>query len=225
MGGAALVSGSRGGMVALLASLIVMVALGFHAGSRRWTLAGLALGLLLIVLSGLWIGGEVVSETTERLADEVEVYESSPRVSLWTDALGLWSSARLVGTGLDTFASAFGAARTIQGPRVYTHAESDLVQLLTDTGAVGLGLGSAGVLALSLALVRTRRYARSSTVRAAALGALVGLLGTILQGVANFNLAVMSNLLYVTASVTIVLAGEGARFHTAVEPGRPRTSG
>src|SRR3989442_893023 len=73
MGGAALVSGSRGGAVALLGALVAMT-VGSLAHGRSWRgrSAGLALVTGLIVLAGVWIGGDILYRAVERLTEELE---------------------------------------------------------------------------------------------------------------------------------------------------------
>jgi O-antigen ligase len=217
MGGAALVSGSRGGVVALLAALVAMT-VGSLAHGRSWSgrATGLALLTILIVLAGVWIGGDIFYGTVERLAAELERPEESTRVLIWADALGLWRDAPVLGTGLATFGVAFPRFRTIQAPLVFTHAESDWVQLLTDTGVVGLALALAGVASLGLALLGRYRHADSRWARALALAGLVALGGTVVQGIANYNLPIMSNFIYlalalVLASCTLDVADTGLR--------------
>src|SRR5213076_1151601 len=159
MGGAALVSGSRGGAVALLAALLAMT-VGSLAHGQSWSgwAARLALGTVLIVLAGVWISGDIVYGTVERLAEELGRPEESPRLLLWADALKLWRAAPVLGTGFATFGVAFPPFRTLQAPVVFFHAESDWVQLLTDTGVVGLALALAAVASLGLALLRRYRH-------------------------------------------------------------------
>lgn len=201
MGGAALVSGSRGGVVTLMGALLVMVGLGARSG-RGWA-ARVAMAAVLIVLAGVWIGGDILYGTIERLAEEVGRPDESARVRIWRDAIGLWQGAPLFGTGLASFESAYPLVRTIQTPVVYGHAESDWVQLLTDTGLVGLGLALATAVTLMLALLRAYRLAPSPSARTLALAGIVALLGAMVQGIGNFNLPVMSNLLYFAVALML----------------------
>jgi len=92
-------------------------------------------------------------------------------------------------------------ARTIMAPVVFTHAESDWVQLLTDTGLVGLlaVLATLGVIVVSCLRLRTR-----TRLDILAIGAAVAALGAASQGVGNFSFVVLSNLLYVAAAVGVV---------------------
>ncbi len=222
MGGAALVSGSRGGVIALLAALVAMV-LGSLAGERSWSgrVARLGLATVLIVLAGAWISGEVLYGTFARLAEEVGRPGESTRVHLWADAVGLWRSAPIFGTGLDTFSVAFPQFRTIEAPFTFAHAESDWVLLLTDTGALGLALAFAAGASLALALARHCRAAPSRTGRLLALAGLVALAGGIVQSIGNYNLHVMSNPLYLAlAVVAAVRTAPGAAALQRVEAAR-----
>jgi uncharacterized membrane protein len=209
MGGAALVSGSRGGVVALLTALLIMVGLGSRGswGARRAGRILLATGL--IVLTGIWIGGEILYGTVERLAEEISQAEMSPRLHIWADALHLWPRFPALGTGLGTFGVVFPLVRTIPAPVTYTHAESDWVQLLVDTGAVGLLLALLSVGMMVLALIRRYQGADSRRMRAFALAGLVALAGAVVQGIANFNLPVMSNFVYLVLAVALPLRVSG----------------
>ncbi len=209
-GGAALVSGSRGGVVSLLGALLAMSSLGAQgrAGRRRAAVGAAAIALILLV--AVWVGGDILYGTIERLGEELGAADESPRMRLWQDAMAQWYDAPLLGTGLGSFGVAFEPYRTAKAPVIFTHAESDWVQLLTDTGVLGLALVIAASAIVILALARARGHAADSWDRALALGALVALIGTSLQWIANYNLTVMSNLLYLAAAMAVALPAETA---------------
>jgi uncharacterized membrane protein len=209
MGGAALVSGSRGGVVALLAALLVMVGLGGRGSWRAGRSWRIVLATVLILLTGIWIGGDILYGTIERLAEEISQPETSPRVHIWADALHLWPSFPAFGTGLGTFGVVFPLVRTLSAPVTYTHAESDWVQLLIDTGAVGLFLVLLSVGMVAHMLLRCYQGADSRWTSALALGGLVALAGAVVQGIANFNLPVMSNFVYLALAVALPLRAAG----------------
>lgn len=199
MGGAALVSGSRGGAVALLVTLVAMALGSLASGARsRLRATRLLLAAVLIVLTASWIGRDVLYGTVERLAEEVRRPGESVRVRVWGDALLLWSQFPLRGTGLDTFGVAFPAVRTVRAPVVFEHAESDWIQLLTDTGVLGLLLAVTAVGAVARVLLRRRP-------QGIALAGLVALLGTVVQGIGNYNLPIMSNFIYLGLIVALAL--------------------
>jgi uncharacterized membrane protein len=203
LGGAALVSGSRGGVVALLTALLVMVGLGARGSRRAGRAWRIALASSLIVLAGIWIGGDILYGTIGRLAEEISQPETSQRMHIWADTLELWQRFSLLGTGLGSFGVVFPLVRTLRAPVTYTHAESDWVQLLIDTGAVGLLLALLSVGMMALVLLRCYQRADSRWTRAFALGGVVALAGTVVQGIANFNLPAMSNFVYLALAVAL----------------------
>jgi O-antigen ligase len=209
MGAAALVGGSRGGVVALLAALLVMIGLGARGGSGARRVWQIALATGLIVLTAIWIGGDILYGTIEHLAEEVSQPQTSLRLHIWADALQLWQRFPTFGTGLGTFGVVFPTVRTLPALLTFTHAESDWVELLVDTGAIGLLLALLTVGMLGLALHRCYREAASHWTRAIALGGLVALVGTMVQGIANFNLPVMSNFVYLGVAVALSLRSGG----------------
>ena len=150
MGGAALVSGSRGGLVALIGALIAMVVFS----ARRGTGVKIAAAALFVVLAGIWIGSDIFFGTVERLAEEIQGAPESPRLHIWRDAMELVRQTPLFGVGLSGFGSAYPLVRTVRSPVTFTHAESDWVQLLTDTGLIGTILGVAALTALGAMLLR-----------------------------------------------------------------------
>jgi O-antigen ligase len=216
MGGAALVSGSRGGLLALLAALLVMVSLGARGRSGRGRARQVALATGLIVLTGIWIGGDILYSTLEELAQEVGQPEASLRLHMWADALDLWRQFPVLGSGLATFGMVFPLVRTLRAPLTFTHAESDWVQLLIDTGVVGFLLTLLSVGLTALALLRGHRMADSRWTRAFALAGLVALVGAMVQGIANFNLAVMANFVYLALAVALSLRACGMAEHGTV---------
>jgi O-antigen ligase len=114
------------------------------------------------------------------------------------------------GTGLGPFGVVFPRVRTIEAPVVYTHAESDWVQLLTDTGVLGLALAVATVVSVALMLGQRLQQAEGRSARIFALAGLVVLFGAAIQGVGNYNLPVMSNFIYLALAVVLGVNGHDA---------------
>jgi O-antigen ligase len=204
-GGAALASGSRGGVVSLLAALVAMASLGVRGEGRRGRGRVLATVIVLIVLVGAWVGGDVLYGTVGELVEELGAPSESLRLRLWHDATALVDGAPMIGTGLATFGVALETHRTVRAPVIFTHAESDWVQLVTDTGLLGMALVLLAIGTVSLSLLRQSRRGAGLWERGLGLGTLVALIGSVLQGIANYNLPVMANLLYLAASVAAAL--------------------
>lgn len=207
---ALLISRSRGAMVSFVAALLLMVLwLAIRRVERRpaWQVAGFLAGAFLFTV---WIAADVLLGTTERLAAELADLEGSTRIGVWREAMSLWAQFPLFGTGLGTFGAAFRLVRTVfPGPVAFTHAESDYIQLLTDTGILGLVLAVWVAGALVVAGIKEWQGAQSRHAKGLALGGLIALVGTLVQGIGNYNLVVMANYLYLAVGLTLMLKAAG----------------
>ncbi len=219
-----LTSKSRGAMVSLLLGLLLMAVWYASRGREgRSDFIRVATFAVAGLSAALWVGADLFLSATERLASEALAQEESPRLALWPEALELWRRFPWTGTGLGTFEPAFGLVRTVfPGNHGVTHAESDYVQLLCDTGIIGLGLAVWLILALLIAGSRALARAEGQVRQRVALGGFVAVIAACLQGVANFDLSIMANWLYVAAAIVVMgRAGEtgtnrdgsGARGH------------
>ena len=219
MAGAALASGSRGAIVTLVAVLLAILGLGGggRAGRARWI--KVAISAVLIIMAGAWIGGDVLYGTIERLLTEIERPDEGFRLKVWPDAVSMWwSEARILGTGLGSFAVAFPRFRTLRAPAVMSHAESDWLGILVETGAIGFVLAAAMAVSIAVMLLRRRRHARTYSARVQALAGLVALIGAAAQSLPNYNLPVMSNLIYL--SLALIIAQSGPTAAGGVIPGQ-----
>ncbi|VVM06489.1 hypothetical protein MAMT_01230 [Methylacidimicrobium tartarophylax] len=206
MAGGVLTSKSRGAMTSLLLALSLMALWYASRGKEgRSGFLGIAAFLIAGLAMALWVAADLFFGATERLVTEAMDTKESGRLALWSEARDLWRRFPLAGSGLGTFEPAFGLVRTVfPGNHAVTHAESNYVQLLCDTGVLGLGLTLWLMSALLTvgwrALAQARRHSQERIV----LGALVAVVGACLQGVANFDLSIMANWLYVAAAVVVM---------------------
>ncbi|MDD2677626.1 MAG: O-antigen ligase family protein [Methylacidiphilaceae bacterium] len=206
MAAGVLTSKSRGAMVSLLLALFLM-ALWFASQGReeRRGLLGIAGFFVAGLLAALWIAADLFLGATERLGGEALALDQSPRLALWPEALELWRRFAWTGTGLGTFEVAFVLVRTVfPGNNAVTHAESNYIQLLCDTGVVGLGLVFWLILALLTAGSRSLARAEGRRRKRLVLGGLVAVISACLQGIANFDLSIMANWLYVVAAIVVM---------------------
>ncbi len=142
MGTAVVLSGSRGGVIAITVQilLIAFVAAGFRG---RRTLLTLAISLALMGGSAALLGR---SETFERYKHSMELPRlqqeeaSLNRIEAWRGAWMIFLQHPVTGTGLDTFATHFPAVRSFATDKVWTHAHNDFLQFLSETGLIGAAL-------------------------------------------------------------------------------------
>jgi len=185
-------TGSRAGLVA---AAIATVAQGiFLAGSlKSWRLApaGLMAGILGVVVVA-WIGlqqglGRILGTSSYEVA-----WNQRPMVYL--ASLELWKKFPIFGTGMGTFEVAFP---TVQPEAVtgglWTHAHNDWLEILVTTGVVGFAILLVGVFVLLEMLRRVLLGSRSSSSRAAALGALGAVVAVSFHEALDFGLAMPAN--------------------------------
>ncbi|QSR85461.1 O-antigen ligase [Methylacidimicrobium sp. B4] len=222
MAAGVLTSKSRGALTSLLLGLLLM-ALWFASRGREGRTGAVAIVafVLAALLAALWVAADLFFGATERLAAEVLDPKESNRIALWSQALDLWKRFPWTGSGMGTFEPAFHLVRKVfPGNHGVTHAESDYVQLLCDTGVVGLGLAIWLVVALLAHGWHAVGESKSSWREKMFLGGVVSVVGACLQGLANFDLSIMANWLYVSAAVVVM--GKAAKLGMGSSEGAGR---
>ncbi|MDI6774232.1 MAG: O-antigen ligase family protein [Verrucomicrobiota bacterium] len=187
--GAALAGGI--GLLAALASLARIFHMPSRAreisvlGPRRHSSAGTRAGwrmilvTLLLLLFGLLVAllaaqHPSIHARLRRLPRHDDRESLAVRSSAWQSALAAWRSYPLLGAGPDAFRMAHPQCRATSESGHMTHAENEYLQVLAETGAVGVAL----LAVLAVALARQARRAlraesRDSVVLGACAGALV----------------------------------------------------
>jgi O-antigen ligase len=158
MGGAVVLSGSRGGALSLGLGVVVFALLiAAQRGGRRvvlWLLAAmLATGVSVLALDQgqLLARYQAVLRPNQFQQEDAAAY----RFAAWKDTLKLIRETPIIGSGLDTFATRFPAARSFSTDLIWTHAHNDFLQFLAETGVVG------GALAVWMLLAGGREASRN----------------------------------------------------------------
>lgn len=184
-------SGSRSGLVAALAVLVIQGAVLAHR-YRRWR--GAAWGVAGLGAAGL---GLLLFGWRHFFArwGQTSVYELAwnERVETWWASLSLWLDFPLAGTGMGSFRFAFPLTQPRGAARTWTHAHSDLLEVLVTTGVVGALLLAAAMVAVVPALWEVARRGRRSEDRAAGLAALGGLTYAFFHSLTDFGLTLPAN--------------------------------
>ena len=210
---AVLFSRSRMGLFSVLASFVF-----FYVLSSRGVKSGQSLRRMIYtvvavaVLFGLFIGFYPMLERF------LYVGENLPsRTEIWKDSLGMVRDFPLLGTGFGTFGYVFPLYKmAAEKPLIYLHAHNDYLEILVETGFVGLAsLMAALVIFLYSALralaglAREENYFRFFILA----GALTGVFSMLVHSLADFGLQIPSNALYFAFLIGLC-AGAGSRGET-----------
>jgi O-antigen ligase len=193
---------SRAGILCFAASLIFMAfALRLRRASKGKAAFIYALVFIALIFAVV-MGIEPVLERFKTIAGELFSRES--RLFMWADTLRIIKDFPLLGSGLGTFRDIYPAYRTltVQEPVFYAH--SDFLQLVCETGLLGLGLVLWFLFifykeVFSLWLGRHHPFAKGIT-----LGGLTGILAILLHSFFDFGLQIPANALLLTVIIVLV---------------------
>lgn len=208
MGSALMLSGSRGGLVALACEAILLVLLTSKAeGARSVALkAGLSLALLLAIVGGaVFVGGDTSLTRFAETASSRDI--TSNRTQIWATTLKVISAHPLVGTGLGAFTQAYARHDTLSGSEQVDQAHNDYLQVVADAGLIGAIIGGAFLFIFFREGLRNSR--RHNTFRRGiAVGAFVGCTAVLVHSLFDFVLHTTAvSLMFLTLLAMMVAAG------------------
>ena len=183
---------SRMGNTAFFASLLVAgcvaLALSRHA-TRSTMLLVASLVVMDIFIAGAWFG---VEKTVQRI-EQTTTQDVEERVDPSGQALTIFRDFPLFGSGAGTFYTAFSRYRSEDILPFYDFVHNDYVQMLTDTGVIGLALiGLFALMALVAALLAQARR-RDPLARGMGFSAVMGITALGIHSIVDFNLQIPAN--------------------------------
>jgi O-antigen ligase len=208
MGIALLLSGSRGGLVSVLAEVVfILILTNKSRGTGQIALKiGLA-GLLIAVVVGgvILIGGE---SSLTRFAETAASNDiSTNRTYIWKVTIEVIKNNFPLGAGIGAFASAYTPFDSMSGIERVEQAHNDYLQILADAGIVGLLLAGFFVYQLfrtGLKNIKTDNIFR----RGVAIGALAGCFAILVHSVFDFVLHTTAiTVLFLTLVALVVVSG------------------
>jgi O-antigen ligase len=229
---------SRGGLIAMLAEVIVAAFLvtGFLQSRRGVSGTNAAesskamrvlksspvrIGLFLVLVFGvvfgtLYLGGEqlasrIEQSRTELDGDTTELNQGVKRNETWAMTLKMFAAHPILGVGMGAYWVAVPAFHDASGALTPQEAHNEYLELLASGGLVGLAIGIWFVIAVA-------RQAKANLVssdrlrRAACLGACIGIAGVAVHSLVDFGLHMLINALVFTT--LIVIATSEQPWHT-----------
>ena len=219
IGGALIMTGSRGGLISLMAEAVFIIAFtrfkrADSAPSEKkssrvrsaLTRVGLALALVIVMVGGaVLFGGEAA---LSRMLGTVNSSDpSTGRAHFWGVTLQIIKHQPLIGSGLGSFGLAYTRYDTRNGETRLEQAHNDYLQTMSDAGMVGAGLG----LVFIIVLFRSgfaRRETRDTFRQGVAIGALAGCFGVLVHSFFDFTLHTTANaLLFLILAALATLDG------------------
>jgi O-antigen ligase len=205
-----LASRSRGGILALAGGLAILAALATWTtlrGSVRPRQVALAIAIVAVVVLGFGLAA-IPGSARQHLATLLRGTadpSGALRIDLAADTLRLAVSRPILGWGFGAYQDAVQEFRRWHGELRPVHAESDILELLSEGGLLGM-LAAAWVGRLVVAGFADRiRHGRDPYRKGIAVGALAAVGTLCLHSALDFNLRIPSNAL--TFACLLGLAG------------------
>lgn len=201
MGLALTLTMSRSGLLALVLALLFSLLIGARRQYPLGVRLVLSAGLLMLLAGGaVWSNVDIAGRFTSG-SRSIEL-----RREAWRDALAIVRDFPLVGTGLNTYATATLKYDTTRSDLQFHEAHNEYLQLAAE-GGLWLGLPVLVAILASIRAVRERLQADAPEPAAYWLrfGASVGLLAIALQSFVEFSLQMPGNaaLFVVVASIAL----------------------
>ncbi|HLX85526.1 MAG TPA: O-antigen ligase family protein [Terriglobales bacterium] len=195
MAASVFLSGSRGGMVALVVQFIVLGLLLARKRGDSWKQA-LVLGVILssVIVFLVWLGG---NELTRRLAsihsEAREEISGGVRMTIDRDCFRMFLKKPLLGWGLGTFPVVYPEFRSFYTTFFVNEAHNDYLQLLVETGLAGFSIAVwFMVVVIRRAKGKLNNWTETAT-GSVTVAALLGIMGILVHSFVDFNLQIPAN--------------------------------
>ena len=212
---------SRGGILAMLAQVVVAVLLLISSAEYQLPKiaqsAALRAVLLVVLVIGIlfgtfWVGGDRLATNFEAATSEISSTPTSAGASrneIWRATLKMFAAHPILGIGLGAYWIGITAYHDASGLMTPQEAHNDYLELLSSGGLLGLALG----IWFAVAVVRkTRQHLLTDTgyKRAVRLGAVLGITGVAAHSLVDFGLHIMTN---AVVFIVLIMLATG-RFQT-----------
>lgn len=216
MGVSLLLSRSRGGLVAFLAEIVLLVILTRKAGSpKQFALKLVLAGVLVIGIIGgaVFVGGESSLTRFAETATSKDI--TTDRGHIWRVTLSAIAHNLPFGAGLGAFGVAYTPYDSYNGLERVEQAHNDYLQVLSDAGIVGLIVGLFFIYTLARTGLKNTRTGNTFR-RGVAIGALSGCFAILVHSVFDFVLHTTAISVMFLTSIALV-AASGRKYDDDIE--------
>lgn len=227
MAGTIFLSGSRGGMLAFAAQVIVLTVLLRKRGDWKQPLA---LGVFLAVMIGflIWLGGNELTRRLVSIQSEArQELSGGVRLTIDRDSLRMFREKPILGWGLGTFPVVYPQFRSFYTTFFVNEAHNDYLQLLVEAGIAGFGI-AVWFLVLTFRGAAAKLQNWTETINGTlTVAALLGCTGILIHSFLDFNLQIPANaaLFYVLCAIAAAAPfpesqrRRARRYNLILEPG------
>ncbi|HEV8430029.1 MAG TPA: O-antigen ligase family protein [Pyrinomonadaceae bacterium] len=215
---------SRGGILAMLAQVIVAVLLLISGLASDYKLPGIAHSVALrtvllvalvvgILFGTFWVGGDRLATNFEAATSEITSTPTrggASRNEIWRATLKMFADHPILGVGLGAYWIGITAYHDASGLMTPQEAHNDYLELLSSGGLIGLTLGVWFAVAV-VRKVRQNLLNDSGYRRAVRLGAVLGITGVAAHSLVDFGLHIMTNAIVFIVLIMIATGRINAR--------------
>lgn len=203
MVGTIFLSGSRGGMLAIVTELVILAVI--LTKQKRGLRSAIGLGLFLVIVIALltWIGGGELSQRIASVGTSHSELPSDIRSFINRDGFRMFLKKPVLGWGLGTFRVVYPQFRTFYTNFFVNEAHNDYLQLLVETGLLGFATMVWFLVSLYTTAVKKIKNWSVEISGAVTLACLLGLSGILVHSAVDFNLQIPANaaLFYVLCTI------------------------
>jgi O-antigen ligase len=195
MAGSIFLSGSRGGMLALLAQIILLAVLVLRSQKGSWRQPLLLGGFLILVIVFLvWLGGNELTQRMVSIHGEAQAeLTGGTRLTIDRDCLRMLFRRPFLGWGLGSFPTVYPGFRSFYSTFFVNQAHNDYLQLLVETGLAGFAIAVWFlVVVFRRAATKLKDWNQTTTGMLTA-AALLGCVGIMVHSFLDFNLQIPAN--------------------------------
>src|SRR5579863_479675 len=197
-------SGSRGGMIAILVELMVFCTVMLRRKKGAQIAIGAAAFVLVLVGLLAWLGGKELTSRMSTISAEAKTEISGgTRLSIDRDALQMFRHKPVLGWGLGTFPVVYPQFRSFYTNFFVNEAHNDYLQLLAEMGILGFAVMVWFVIVVYRRAFRKIGKWTSDVSSAATLACTLSFTGILVHSFFDFNLQIPANasLFYVFATI------------------------
>ena len=191
---------SRGGILAMLAQIVVaaLLLLSFRTSVARSVALKAALLVVLVagvLLGTVWVGGDRLVSNFEAAGSEFNTditREGASRNEIWRASLKMFAGHPILGVGLGGYWIGITAYHDASGLMTPQEAHNDYLELLSSGGVIGFALG----VWFAVAVIRAARknlLRDGGFMSAVRFGAVLGIAGVAAHSLVDFGLHMIAN--------------------------------